>query len=90
MENTKTILVLGRNDSNEAMRVTAGLSIADHRMNLIFMIPVPDTPENTEMIELLEFSDIESKTLIADETFPLIGADELASAILSADEVISI
>ena len=62
---TKSILILGRRNPGEAMRVAAGLTIFDHQPSLVFMIPVPDTPENAEMVELLEFSDIESKTTLA-------------------------
>ena len=42
------------------------------------------------MAELLEFSDIESRTTVPDQLLPYIGADALAAAILAADEVINI
>ena len=90
MEKTKSILLLGRRDSTEAMRVAAGLTIFGHTLNVIFLVPVADTPENAEMAELLEFSDIESKTTVPDQSLPHIGADSLAAAVLSADEVINI
>lgn len=90
MKQTKSILILGRRDPNEAMRVTAGLSIFDHKLSIIFLVPVPDTPENAEMAELLEFSDIESKSTLTDGAYPHVDSDALASAILSADEVINI
>lgn len=90
MKKTKSILILGRRDPTEAMRVAAGLSILDHQLSIIFLMPVPDTPENTEMAELLEFSDIESKTTLADGAYPHVSPDALASAIMSADEVINI
>ena len=89
MGQTKSILVLGRRDPTEAMRVAAGLTIFDHTPSVVFMVPVPDTPENAEMAELLEFSDIESKTTVPDQSLPHIGADALAAAILAADEVIN-
>jgi hypothetical protein len=41
------------------------------------------------MAELLEFSDIESKTTVPDQSLPHIGADALAAAVLAADEVIN-
>ena len=73
------------------MRVAAGLTIFGHQPSVIFLLPVPDTPENAEMAELLEFADVESKTTVAgDEPLPQIGTEALASAILDADEVISI
>jgi hypothetical protein len=90
MEKTKSILILGRRDPTEAMRVAAGLTIFNHRLNLVFLVPVPDSPENAEMAELLEFSDIESKTTVPDQSLPHIGADALAAAVLAADGVINI
>jgi len=90
MVQTKSILMLARRDPTEAMRVAAGLTIFGHTPSMVFMVPVADTPENTEMAELLEFSDIESKTTVPDQTLPHIGADDLAAAILAADAVINI
>lgn len=91
MAQTKSILILGRRDPGEVMRVAAGLTIFDHQPSLIFMVPVPDTPENAEMAELLEFSEIEAKTtVVGDESLPQTGAEALALAILDADEVINI
>lgn len=90
MEQTKSILVLGRRDPTEAMRVAAGLTIFGHTPSVVFLVPVPDTPENAEMAELLEFSDIESKTTVPDQSLPHIGADALAAAVLAADEIINI
>ncbi len=90
MENTKSILILGRRDPTEAMRVAAGLTIFNHTLNVVFLVPVPDTPENADMAELLEFSDIESKTTVPDQSLPHIGADALAAAMVAADGVINI
>jgi len=90
MENTKSILILGRRDPTEAMRVAAGLTIFNHTPSVVFLVAVPDTPENAEMAELLEFSDIESKTTVPDQSLPHIGADALAAAVLAADGVINI
>ncbi len=90
MAQTKSILMLGRRDPTETMRVAAGLTIFNHTPSIVFLVPVPDTPENVEMAELLEFSDIESKTTLENQSLPHIGADALAAAILAADEVINI
>lgn len=90
MARTKSILILGRSDLNEAMRVAAGLTIFGHQPSIIFLLPVPATPENAEMAELLEFSDIESKTVVSEDAYPHVSPDELVSAILLADEVINI
>ena len=90
MENTKSILMLGRRDPTETMRVAAGLTIFGHTPNVVFLVPVPDTPENAEMAELLEFSDIEAKTTVPDQSLPHIGSEDLASAVISADAIINI
>ena len=90
MEQTKSILMLGRRDPTETMRVAAGLTIFGHTPSVVFLVPVPDTPENAEMAELMEFSDIEAKTTLRDQSLPHIGADALAAAVLAADEVINI
>jgi hypothetical protein len=90
MVKTKSILMLGRRDPTETMRVAAGLTIFSHTLSIVFLVPVPDTPENTEMAELLEFSDVESRTTLADQPLPHIGADALAAAVLAADAVINI
>ena len=90
MEKTKSVLVLGRRDPTEAMRVAAGLTIFGHTPRVVFLASVPDTPENAEMAELLDFSDVESSTTVPDQSLPHIGSDALASAILAADDVINI
>ena len=90
MEQTKTILMLGRRDPTETMRVAAGLTIFGHTPNVVFLVPVPDTPENAEMAELLEFSDIEAKTTLPGQSLPQIGSEDLAAAVVAADEVINI
>jgi hypothetical protein len=90
MVQTKSILMLGRRDPTETMRVAAGLTIFGHTPSVVFLVPVPDTPENAEMAELLEFSDIEAKTTVPDHSLPHIGTEALAAAVLAADEVINI
>jgi hypothetical protein len=90
MEQVKSSLMLGRRDPTEAMRVAAGLTIFGHTPSVVFLVPVPDTPENAEMAELLEFSDIESKTTVPDQSLPYIGAEALAAAVLAADAIINI
>jgi hypothetical protein len=90
MGQTKSILMLGRRDPTETMRVAAGLTIFGHTPIVVFMVPVPDTPENAEMAELLEFSDIESKTTLPGQSLPQINAEALAAAVLVADEIINI
>ena len=63
--NDKNILVLVRNDSNEAMRVAAGLTISGHSVRLVFMknelSKMGISAENTELLEL---SDISPETTV--------------------------
>lgn len=91
MSQTKSVLIIGRRDPTEAMRVAAGLTIFGHQPSIVFTVAVPETPANEEMAELLEFSDVEAKTtVIGGGALPEIGAEALATAILEADEVINI
>ncbi|MHB9116818.1 MAG: hypothetical protein ACYC2R_00895 [Burkholderiales bacterium] len=86
----KTILLLGRRDHAEAMRVAAGLTIFGHRVRLVFMnTPVADTPENAEQFELLDLADIFPETTVAEEALPWLDASALAAAMLEADCVMS-
>jgi hypothetical protein len=86
----KTILLLGRRDHTEAMRVAAGLTIFGHRVRLVFMnTSVADTPENAEQFELLELADISPETTVAEEQLPWLDTAALAEAMLEADCVMS-
>ena len=61
MSNGKNLLVLGRRNHTEAMRVAAGLTIFGHAVRLVFMTgEVEETPENVAHAELLELSDRKS------------------------------
>jgi len=89
----KKILVLGRRDHAEAMRVAAGLTIFGHEVRLVFMTePVADTEENAEQAELLELSDIIPETTVPEmgEDLTLLDAAGLGQAIADADRVVSI
>jgi hypothetical protein len=90
---TKQILVLGRRDHTEAMRVAAGLTIFGHEVRLVFMTePVADTEANAEQAELLELSDIEPQTTVAEmaDDLPFLDAAALGQAIAEADRVVNI
>lgn len=91
--NEKNILVLGRRDHTEAMRVAAGLTIFGHEVRLVFMTePVAESDENAEQAELLELSDIEPETTVeamADD-LPFLDVAELGQAIAAADRVVNI
>ena len=89
----KKILVLGRRDHTEAMRVAAGLTIFGHEVRLVFMTePVADTEENAAQAELLELSDIVPETTVAEmaEDLALLDEGALGAAIAEADRVVSI
>jgi len=89
----KNILVLGRRDHTEAMRVAAGLTIFGHEVRLVFMTePVAETEANAAQAELLELSDIVPETTVAEmgEDLALLDAAALGQAIAAADRVVSI
>jgi len=89
----KNILVLGRRDHTEAMRVAAGLTIFGHKVRLVFMTgPVEDTEENAAKAELLELSEIAPETTVAAmaDQLPVLDPTGLATAIAAADRVINI
>ncbi|MHB1175154.1 MAG: hypothetical protein ACYCZJ_08530 [Sulfuriferula sp.] len=87
---TKTVLLLGRRDHAEAMRVAAGLTIFGHQVRLVFMrAPVADTEENAEQFDLLELADISPETTVAEEQLPWLDSTALAEAMLTADFVMS-
>jgi len=88
---TKTVLVLGRRDHTEAMRVAAGLTIFGHRVQLVFMTgPVEETDANAEQAELLELSDIVPRTTVAGTELERIDHGELAMALVEADAVVNV
>lgn len=89
----KSILVLGRRDHTEAMRVAAGLTIVGNDVRLIFMTePVADTEANAEQAELLDLSDIIPETTVAEmaEDLAFLDAAALGQAISESDRVVSL
>lgn len=90
---TKKILVLGRRDHTEAMRVAAGLTIMGHEVRLVLMREaLAETEENAEQVELLELSDIEPETTVEAmaEELPYLDASGLAAAISASDRVVNL
>lgn len=88
-----SILVLGRRDHTEAMRVAAGLTIFGHAVRLVFMTgPVAETEANAAMAELLDLSEIAPETTVAGmaDQLPLLDAAALAEAMAGADRVINV
>jgi 1,4-alpha-glucan branching enzyme len=61
----KKIVLLGRRDQAEAMRVAAGLTIFGHEVRLVFMgREVADTADNREQAELLELPHLSEAALM--------------------------
>ncbi|MEG3617700.1 hypothetical protein V5T82_04460 [Magnetovibrio sp. PR-2] len=90
---SKSILVMGRRDHTEAMRVAAGLTICGNDVRLVLMTePVAETQENAEQVELLELSDITPETTVKEMSNALdfLNADDLGQVIAQSDCVISI
>lgn len=88
---TRSVLLLGRRDHAEAMRVAAGLTIFGHRVRLVMMREaVADTPENAVQAELLELADIVPETTVAGQELELLDGRALAEAMRAADVVISV
>ena len=89
----KRILVLGRRDHTEAMRVAAGLTVAGHDIRLIFMTKaVEETAANELQAELLDLSDIVPETTVPSMSHELnfLNAEKLAGAISNSDSVINV
>lgn len=89
----KSILVLGRRDHTEAMRVAAGLTIVGNAVRLIFMTePVAETQANAEQAELLDLSDITPETTVLEmaDDLAFLDADALGQAIAQSDRVVSL
>ncbi|MEJ2347354.1 MAG: hypothetical protein P8076_08185 [Gammaproteobacteria bacterium] len=91
MSEVKNLLVLGRRNHTEAMRVAAGLTIFGHSVRLVFMTgPVEESAENAEQAELLELSDITPQTTVPNTELDHVNPAELAMAMVEADAVINI
>lgn len=89
----RNILVLGRRDHTEAMRVAAGLTIFGHKVRLVLMAgPVAETEENAAQAELLELSEVAPETTVEAmaDRLPLLDAAGLAAAIRGADRVVNV
>jgi len=91
MNEQKQVLVLGRRDHTEAMRVAAGLTIFGHGVRLVFMDrPVADTEDNAIQAETLELCDIVPESTIDGQGLPVLDDSQLALALVDADCVISL
>jgi len=91
MNAKKNILLLGRRNHAEAMRVAAGLTIFGHSVKLVFMDrEVEDTEENRAQAELLELSDIVPQTTVPDSDLTVLNSGQLAQLLAEADAVLNV
>lgn len=91
MNETRQILVLAYRDHAEAMRVSAGLTIFGHEVDLIFVDRiVEESEENLAQAELLELTEIEPLSLIDDPNLERIQYSQLNEYLKKADHVINL
>ena len=91
MNKTRNILVLAQRDHAEAMRVSAGLTIFGHEVDLIFVDRViEENEENMAQAELLELSDIEPLSLIEDPNLERIKPEQFEEYLEKANHVINL
>lgn len=91
MNDARQILVLAYHDHAEAMRVSAGLTIFGHSVELIFVDRiVEENDENIEQAELLELSDIEPVSLVEDPNLDNISYTKFNDYLNRADHVINL
>ena len=91
MNETRQILVLAYRDHAEAMRVSAGLTIFGHEVDLIFVDRiVEESEENLAQAELLELTEIEPLSLIEDPNLERIQYSQLNEYLKKADHVINL
>ncbi len=89
----QNILVLGRRDHGEAMRVAAGMTIFGHAVRLVLMTEsVAETEANAEHAELLDLADIIPETTVPQmrDQLAYLDAAGLAAAMTDSDQVINI
>ena len=85
------ILVLAYRDHAEAMRVSAGLTIFGHSVDLVFVDrKVEESDENIEQAELLELSGIEPVSLVEDPNLDNISYTQFNEYLNRADHVINL
>ena len=83
---TKKILVVARDDAEEAMRVAAGLTIFGHEVRFLFADEFEVTPRFEENAELLELAAVdEITTLVPFAECDQVSADQAAMFLAEAD-----
>jgi len=83
---TKKILVMARDDAEEAMRVAAGLTIFGHEVRFLFADEFEVTPRFEENAELLELADVdEITTLVPFADCEQVSGEQAALFVAEAD-----
>ena len=83
---TKKILVVARDDAEEAMRVAAGLTIFGHEVRFLFADEFEVTPRFEENAELLELAAVdEITTLVPFAECDQVSVDQAAMFLAEAD-----
>ena len=91
MNDKRQILVLAYRNHAEAMRVSAGLTIFGHLVELVFVDRiVEETDENVAQAELLELSGIEPVSLVEDPNLDHIGYTQFNTYLNRAEHVINL
>ncbi len=86
MADIKKILVVARDDAEEAMRVAAGLTIFGHEVRFLFADEFEVTPRFEKHAELLELADVdEIVTLVPFAECDEVSADQAAMLLAQAD-----
>ena len=85
----KNLLVLARNDCNEAMRVAAGLTIFGHEVELVVLCDTQQITADNEHLEVLELAEIEPLTTRENAAAPFkqISFADLQTNLAQADAV---
>ncbi len=91
MATARSIVVLGRRDHTEAMRVAAGLTIFGHTVRLVLMTgPVAETAENMLQAETLELAGVTPETTIPGQGLAVVDGAALAAALAGASAILSL
>lgn len=87
----KSLLVMARNDHNEAMRVAAGLTIFGHEVKLVMLGKTGAIAPDNEFLEVLELADITPMTTDgnAKDPFVQITHQEMGTHLYRADSVLN-
>jgi len=101
----KKVVVLARDDANEAMRVAAGLTIFGHEVGCVLVNPAITISADNSQLELLELSEVaivalqsnrnqsQSADMTSKEapaTFETINNGDFEAALHEADVVVSL